>query len=104
MTAYIIVEAVLHDPERFGAYAKVVPDIVAEFGGEYLVLGGKQAPLEGDWGRQDWSCTAGHPQSRPGLFGTATRMRPQSPCGPVPANFASCWWTGYNRHRWSNPP
>jgi len=50
MTAYIIVEAVLHDPEKFGAYAKVVPDIVAEFGGEYLVLGGEQAPLEGEWG------------------------------------------------------
>ena len=44
MTAYIIVEAVLHDPEKFGAYAKVVPDIVAEFGGEYLVLGGEQTP------------------------------------------------------------
>ena len=50
MTAYIIVEAVLHDPEKFGAYAKVVPDIVAEFGGEYLVLGGEQTSLEGDWG------------------------------------------------------
>ena len=41
MTAHLIVEAVLHDPEKFGAYAKVVPDIVAEFGGEYLVLGGE---------------------------------------------------------------
>ena len=50
MTAYIIVEAVLDDPEKFGAYAKVVPGIVAEFGGEYLVLGGGQTPLEGDWG------------------------------------------------------
>ena len=54
MTAYIIVEAVLHDPEKFGAYAKVVPDIVAEFGGEYLVLGGEQTSLEGDWVPQDW--------------------------------------------------
>ena len=61
MTAYIIVEAVLHDPEKFRAYAEMVPGIVAEFGGEYLVLGGEQAPLEGDRGRQDWSCTAGHP-------------------------------------------
>ena len=50
MTAYIIVEAVLRDPEKFAAYAKVGPDIVADFGGEYLVLGGEQAPLEGDWG------------------------------------------------------
>ena len=50
MTAYIIVEAVIHDPEKFAAYARVVPDIVAEQGGEYLVLGGQQDALEGDWG------------------------------------------------------
>jgi uncharacterized protein (DUF1330 family) len=50
MTAYIIVEAEVHDPEKFSAYAKTVPAIVAEFGGEYLVLGGQQESLEGDWG------------------------------------------------------
>ena len=50
MTAYIIVEAVIHDPEKFAAYARVVPDIVAEQGGEYLVLGGQQDALEGNWG------------------------------------------------------
>lgn len=50
MTAYIIVEAVLHDPEKFSAYAKAVPPVVAEYGGEYLVLGGEHTPLEGDWG------------------------------------------------------
>ena len=48
MTAYIIVEAVLHDPEKFRAYAALVPGIVAEFGGEYLVLGGEQAPRDRD--------------------------------------------------------
>ena len=50
MTAYIIVEAEIHDPEKFAAYARVVPDIVAKHGGEYLVLGGQQNALEGDWG------------------------------------------------------
>ena len=49
MTAYIIVEAIVHDPETFSAYAKKVPAIVAQFGGEYLVLGGPQKSLEGDW-------------------------------------------------------
>jgi len=49
MTAYIIVEAIVHDPETFSAYAKKVPAIVAQFGGEYLVLGGPQQSLEGDW-------------------------------------------------------
>ena len=50
MTAYIIVEAEIHDPEKFAAYAHVVPDIVAKHGGEYLVLGGQQNALEGEWG------------------------------------------------------
>ena len=50
MSAYIIVEAVLHDPEKFSAYASAVPAIVAEHGGEYVDLGGEQTPLEGDWG------------------------------------------------------
>jgi len=49
MTAYIIVEAIVHDPETFSAYAKKVPAIVAQFGGEYIVLGGPQKSLEGDW-------------------------------------------------------
>ena len=49
MTAYIIVEAIVHDPETFSAYAKKVPAIVAQFGGDYLVLGGPQQSLEGDW-------------------------------------------------------
>ena len=47
MTAYIIVEAVLHDAEKFGAYARAVPPIVAEYGGEYLVLGGEHTSLGG---------------------------------------------------------
>ena len=49
MTAYIIVEAIVHDPETFSAYAKKVPAIVAQFGGEYLGLGGPQQSLEGNW-------------------------------------------------------
>ena len=51
MAAYIIVEATVHDPDTFSAYAKKVPAIVAQFGGEYLVLGGQQKSLEGDWSR-----------------------------------------------------
>ena len=50
MTAYIIVEAIVHDPAKFSAYAQKVPGIVAQYGGEYLVLGGEQESLEGDWG------------------------------------------------------
>jgi uncharacterized protein (DUF1330 family) len=50
MPAYVVVEARIHDPARFAAYARRVPGIVAQYGGEYLALGGAQEPLEGDWG------------------------------------------------------
>lgn len=50
MAAYLVVEAVITDAEKFGAYIKAVPPIVAQFGGEYLVVGGEAEPLEGDWG------------------------------------------------------
>ena len=80
MTAYIIVEAEVHDPEKFSAYAKTVPAIVAEFGGEYLVLGGQQESLEGDWGPS-------RRRSRLRPFGTATPTKRPNRCGKEPAVF-----------------
>lgn len=50
MAAYLVVEAVITDREKFAAYARRVPELVARFGGEYIVLGGTQEALEGDWG------------------------------------------------------
>ncbi len=50
MAAYLVVEAVITDQEKFSAYARQVPELVARFGGEYIVLGGAQEALEGDWG------------------------------------------------------
>jgi len=50
MRAYLIVEAVITDRGKFAAYAQAVPELVARFGGEYVVLGGEQEALEGDWG------------------------------------------------------
>lgn len=50
MAAYLVVEAVITDREQFAAYAQAVPELVARFGGEYLVLGGAQEALEGEWG------------------------------------------------------
>ena len=52
MAAYLLVEAIIDDMERFSAYAAAVPAIVTQFGGEYIVLGGEQEVLEGDWGKQ----------------------------------------------------
>ena len=50
MAAYLVVEAIITDREKFAAYARRVPDLVAAFGGEYVVLGGAAEALEGDWG------------------------------------------------------
>jgi uncharacterized protein (DUF1330 family) len=47
MPAYLIVQARVTDPERFGAYVGAVPALVARFGGCYRVLGGTTEVLEG---------------------------------------------------------
>lgn len=49
---YVIIEAKLKHSElsRFGEYASKVPAVVSQYGGEYIVLGGNQFRLEGDWG------------------------------------------------------
>ncbi len=47
---YMIVIADLTDRERFLAgYARVVPELVARFGGRYLVKGAGGEFLEGSW-------------------------------------------------------
>lgn len=50
--AYVVIEAQLKqsEMERFASYASQVPRLVQQFGGEYIVLGGKHETLEGEWG------------------------------------------------------
>mmetsp|Transcript_44101 Transcript_44101/g.64815 ORF Transcript_44101/g.64815 Transcript_44101/m.64815 type:complete len:135 (-) Transcript_44101:359-763(-) len=50
--AYILIEAKLKqsEMERFSSYASKVPLIVEKYGGEYIVLGRRHEPLEGEWG------------------------------------------------------
>ena len=47
--AYLIVESRITDPEAFQRYMAAAPAVVREFGGDYLVRGGRTAVLEGDW-------------------------------------------------------
>jgi uncharacterized protein (DUF1330 family) len=47
--AYLIVEMNITDPERYKGYMAQAPEAVKAAGGEYLVRGGKQETLEGDW-------------------------------------------------------
>ena len=47
--AYLLVEMHITDPEGYKAYMAAAPAAVKAFGGEYLVRGGRQQVLEGDW-------------------------------------------------------
>ena len=49
MAAYVIVRIEVTDPEAFEAYRQQVPAVIEQFGGEYVVRGGEQEVLEGDW-------------------------------------------------------
>jgi uncharacterized protein (DUF1330 family) len=49
MTAYLIVDVSIRDPQRYEAYKQKVPALIARHGGEYLVRGGEHEVLEGTW-------------------------------------------------------
>jgi len=49
MPAFIIVQVDVTDPEAFAIYRDQVPPTLEPFGGEYMVRGGEQDVLEGDW-------------------------------------------------------
>ncbi len=49
MAAYIIVQIEVQDPDVYEEYKKQVVPTTVEYGGEYLVRGGAQDVLEGEW-------------------------------------------------------
>jgi uncharacterized protein (DUF1330 family) len=49
MAAYVIVELNVTDPAGFEEYRKQVPATIAQYGGRYLVRGGRCETLEGGW-------------------------------------------------------
>ena len=49
MTAYIILDIEVTDPEGYKEYIKLGPPTVALYGGKYIARGGKSENLEGDW-------------------------------------------------------
>jgi uncharacterized protein (DUF1330 family) len=49
MSAYVIVEVDIKDPERFEDYRAMVPSSLEVFGGRFLVRGGALETLEGSW-------------------------------------------------------
>tara|TARA_B100000700_G_scaffold331263_1_gene462704 strand:+ start:4759 stop:5046 length:288 start_codon:yes stop_codon:yes gene_type:complete len=49
MSAYIIAEVRVDDPETYKVYQKDTPDTVKKFGGEFIVRGGDPEGIEGDF-------------------------------------------------------
>ena len=49
MSAYLVAHLSVTDPDAFEKYRAAAPEVIAGFGGRYLVRGGAVEPLEGDW-------------------------------------------------------
>lgn len=49
MVAYVVAQVKITDPDTFATYSQQVPAVVEQFGGKYLVRGGKMETLEGEW-------------------------------------------------------
>ena len=49
MSAYVIVEIDVHDPEGYEEYRRLAAPTVVNSGGSYVVRGGRAETLEGGW-------------------------------------------------------
>jgi uncharacterized protein (DUF1330 family) len=49
MAAYVIAEIDITDPETYKEYQTRVPPTVKQYGGRFLVRGGKVVPKDGGW-------------------------------------------------------
>lgn len=47
MTAYVVVEVEVHDPDRYREYMKLAPPAIEAYGGKYLARGGETDLFEG---------------------------------------------------------
>ncbi len=49
MSAYVLAEIEIDDPEGYKEYTTMVPATIAQYGGRFLVRGGAAEVLEGEW-------------------------------------------------------
>ena len=49
MSAYLVVDIAVRDPDQYSDYVARAPDYVKKYGGNYIVRGGDAAVVEGDW-------------------------------------------------------
>lgn len=49
MSAYVVVNVDVHDPDRYEEYKKLAPASIEQYGGRYIARGGRVEVMEGDW-------------------------------------------------------
>ncbi len=49
MSAYVVVEIEVQDPETYEEYKRQAPPSIAQYGGRYIIRGGQTETLEGEW-------------------------------------------------------
>ena len=49
MSAYVLVDIDVHDPDRYEEYKALAAPSVEQYGGRYAVRGGQVEVLEGEW-------------------------------------------------------
>jgi uncharacterized protein (DUF1330 family) len=49
MSAYVIVDIDVTDPQGYQEYIKLAPPTITAYGGKYIARGGKTEVLEGEW-------------------------------------------------------
>ena len=49
MSAYVVIEIIVNNPEGYEEYKRLAPTSIAAYGGKYIVRGGRAENLEGNW-------------------------------------------------------
>jgi uncharacterized protein (DUF1330 family) len=49
MPAYVIVDITISDPVLYEEYKKLTPASIQEYGGKFIIRGGRSVTMEGNW-------------------------------------------------------
>ncbi len=49
MSAYVVIEIIVKNPEGYEEYKMLAPPTIAAYGGKYIARGGRAENLEGSW-------------------------------------------------------
>jgi len=99
MKGYVIANIDVTDDDAYGAYRARTPEVIAQYGGRFLVRGGAIEVMEGDPGLQRLVSSNSPASKTPAASTTARNIRksfrsaqpiPPARCRSSPAFDASC--------------